>query len=178
MWTGLYLYQSQIPVAKALCECTFTVSDSYFYDSDDYFGPSPKDHRVGVLSNFLWNVSHIIKLLRVVASWHLLQDEDNYVWVLAIYPQGIHFTRRWLSCLRYGGRQLWIINLLLRMKTYELRKNRDFVWKIYSYHSDIVNGACCFLYIVKVFFWNRIYLWYILFVELLINFYFALNTGE
>ena len=91
MWTGLYLYQSQIPVAKALCECTFTVSDSYFYDSDDYFGPSPKDHRVGVLSNFLWNVSHIIKLLRVVASWHLLQDEDNYVWAVAIYPQGIHF---------------------------------------------------------------------------------------
>ena len=41
-----------IPVAKALCDCTFTVS-IYFYDYDDYFGPSPKDHRVGVLSNFL-----------------------------------------------------------------------------------------------------------------------------
>ena len=35
-----------IPVVRALCECTFTVSVSYFYDFDDYFGPSSQMMRV------------------------------------------------------------------------------------------------------------------------------------
>ena len=42
----LYLQSVAIPVARALCKWSFTVSIYYSYDSDDYFGPSPQMMRV------------------------------------------------------------------------------------------------------------------------------------
>ena len=50
---GPLLESVAIPDVKALCECTFTVSVSYFYDSNDYFGPSSQIGESNVLGSVL-----------------------------------------------------------------------------------------------------------------------------